>query len=130
MRFKDTKLWTWHIIAAAAILLLLGFHMLMMHLNALLGLEAYNPASEDPLFWENVIHRGQQFAFAVVYILLLAAALYHGLYGLRNILFEMDPSERLKKTISIVLMVIGFVFLVIGSWAAIAARTAALAAGL
>ncbi len=28
------------------------------------------------------------------YVILLGAALFHGLYGLRNILFELDPADR------------------------------------
>ena len=33
----------------------------------------------------------------ITYILLLGAALYHGLYGLRTILFELTLSRALEK---------------------------------
>jgi succinate dehydrogenase hydrophobic anchor subunit len=58
-------------------------------------------------------------------VVLLGAALFHGLYGLRNILVELNPAAWLKKTISVVLLLLGLGLFVYGSWAAVAARALA-----
>jgi succinate dehydrogenase / fumarate reductase membrane anchor subunit len=113
---RDQKLWTWHLAAGAIILLLLGLHMAIMHLDALLGI--FNPAGGHPIDWANVVARGQSLAFTVTYILLLGAALFHGLYGLRNILFELDPAPPLKKALSWVLILVGVGLFIFGTWAA------------
>jgi len=113
---RDQKLWTWHLAAGAIILVLLGLHMTIMHLDALLGI--FNPAGGHPIDWANVVARGQSLAFTLTYILLLGAALFHGLYGLRNILFELDPALPLKKALSWVLLLVGVGLFIFGTWAA------------
>lgn len=113
---RDQKLWTWHLAAGAIILFLLGLHMAIMHLDALLGV--FNPAGGHPIDWANVVARGQSLAFTLTYILLLGAALFHGLYGLRNILFELNPAPPLKKALSWVLVLVGVGLFIFGTWAA------------
>ncbi len=120
MSVNNTRLWTWHILAGLIILVLLGMHMVGMHLNDVLHLESFNPAGENPVDWANVIARAQETGTVFVYILLLATALYHGLYGLRNILLELSPSEIMTEFINKFLLVAGIVLFVFGSWAAIA----------
>lgn len=126
---RERSLWTLHIAAGLAVLVLLGLHMAVMHLTAVLGLSSMNPAGHDPLAWENVVHRGQQILITLSYLLLLGVALYHGLYGLRNILFELTASAEYRRFLSIALLVVGVGMFVLGSWAALAARATALAAG-
>ena len=113
---RDHKLWTWHIAAGLLILLLLGLHMAIMHLDALLGI--FNPHGGHPIDWQNVVARSQSLFFTLTYVLLLGAALFHGLYGLRNILFELDPAAPLKRSIHWVLVLVGLVLFVVGTWAA------------
>lgn len=113
---SDHKLWTWHLASAVVILVLLGLHMAIMHLETLLGI--FNPAGGHPIDWANVVARSRSLFFAVTYTLLLAAALFHGLYGLRNILCELFPARALQRALSTVLMLLGFSLLVLGSWAA------------
>ena len=113
---RDQKLWTWHLAAGVIILFLLGLHMAIMHLDALLGV--FNPAGGHPIDWANVVARGQSLAFTLTYILLLGAALFHGLYGLRNILFELNPAPPLKKALSWVLVLVGVGLFIFGTWAA------------
>ena len=113
---RDQKLWTWHLAAGAIILFLLGLHMAIMHLDALLGI--FNPAGGHPIDWANVVARGQSLAFTLTYVLLLGAALFHGLYGLRNILFELDPAPPFKKALSWVLILVGVGLFIFGTWAA------------
>ncbi len=117
---RDQKLWTWHLAAGVVILFLLGMHMTVMHLNVTVPLKGLNPAGGHPIDWANVVARGRSAAFMVSYIFLLGAALFHGLYGLRNILFELNPTSWLKRGVSIVLLLCGLALFVYGTWAAIA----------
>jgi len=114
---RDQKLWTWHVLAGVVILVLLGLHMVIMHLDTIVGV--LNPAGGSPVDWGNVVARAQSAFFAVTYVLLLGAALFHGLYGLRNIVFELNPSAGLKRFIGAVLLLVGLSLFVYGSWAAI-----------
>ena len=120
---RDQKLWTWHILAGGVILVLLGLHMAIMHLDALLGI--FNPAGGHPIDWANVAARGKAVFFPVTYVLLLGAALFHGLYGLRNILFELNPAPLLKRVVGAVLLLAGLGLFVLGTWAAVASHTLA-----
>lgn len=113
---RDQKLWTWHLVAGVVILLLLGLHMAIMHLDTLVGI--FNPAGGHPIDWANVAARAESLFFAVTYVLLLGAALFHGLYGLRNILFELNPGRPAQKIMSWVLMVLGLTLFVLGTWSA------------
>ncbi len=58
--------------------------------------------------------------FAVTYVILLGAALFHGLYGLRNILLELNPGRRLRRTINLGLSAVGLALFAFGTWAALA----------
>ena len=95
---RDQRLWTWHIGAGAVILVLLGLHMTVMHLDAVV--RVFNPQPGEPIAWANVVARGKSAFFLVTYVLLLGAALFHGFYGLRNILFELNPARRPKKALN------------------------------
>ncbi len=113
---RDQRWWTWHITAGIAVLVLLGAHMAVMHLDAILGV--FNVHGTEAIDWVNVAARGQRAMYAVTYTVLLAAALFHGFYGLRNIVFELNPGPRLKPVISGTLAVIGTGLFGIGTWAA------------
>ena len=117
---RDQKLWTWHLAAGAVILVFLGLHMTIMHLDKVVSVASLNPAGGHPIDWNNVVARGKSVLFPLTYVVLLGAALFHGLYGVRNILFELDPARWLKRTISAVLLLVGVGLFVVGTWAAIA----------
>ena len=120
---RDQRLWTWHVLAGLVILVFLGLHMAIMHLDALLGL--FNPAGDHPIAWENVVARAKQGFFTLSYIVLLGAALFHGLYGLRNILFELGPGAGVRKGVNAGLTLVGLVMFAFGAWAAWAASALA-----
>jgi succinate dehydrogenase hydrophobic anchor subunit len=63
--------------------------------------------------------------FPVTYVLLLGTALFHGLYGLRNILFELNPKAPLRSLLSVALIVAGVGLFVLGTWSALASFTLA-----
>jgi succinate dehydrogenase hydrophobic anchor subunit len=120
---RETKLWVWHMLAGGAILVLGGLHMVIMHMDGLLGF--FNPASETAVDWANVVHRAQQVFFAVTYVLLLIITLFHGFYGLRNILLETVWGARHRGGITGTLWVLGILLFGYGTYAAIAAMSIA-----
>ena len=117
---RETKFWTWHIVSAGVILILLTIHMFTMHLDDLVGW--LNPAGGEAIAWANVLARSRMTLFTVTYVLLLAAALYHGFYGLRVMLFELSLGPALRRTINVTLWAAGVGLFALGSAAAIAAR--------
>ena len=113
---RDQRLWTWHLLAGLVIFVLLGLHMAIMHLDTLLGW--FNPEGLRPIAWESVLQRARMGFFTVSYVVLLGAALFHGLYGLRNILFELGLARGTKGLVSVVLALGGAGLFVFGAWAA------------
>ena len=124
---RETKYWTWHMAAGAVILVLLGLHMLIMHVGGITHLFA--PYGGEPVSKENSLFRDGTMFFTVTYILLLAVALYHGLYGLRTILFELTLKPAVEKTVTWVLLLLGLGLFGLGAWAAVGAHALAIAAG-
>lgn len=114
---RETKYWTWHILAGMIILVLLGIHMITMHLDAILGW--FNPSGGEAIDWDNVIARAKLIIYAIVYIALLVVALYHGLYGFRTILFELGPKQGTQRFINILFLVVGICLFALGSWVTI-----------
>jgi succinate dehydrogenase / fumarate reductase membrane anchor subunit len=120
---RDRTLWTWHIAAGVVILVLLGLHMAIMHLDQSLGI--FGVEGAEPIEWESVAARAGSLFFTVTYVLLLGAALYHGFYGFRNILLELNPGAGLRRLIDVGLAALGLVLFAFGTWAALAAPGAA-----
>ena len=102
--------------AGVVILFLLGLHMAVMHLDSLLGI--FNPEGGHPIDWSNVSARSKEAFFSITYVVLLGTALFHGFYGLRNILFELGPGPRVRATLSWTLTLLGLGLFTLGSWAA------------
>ena len=124
---RDRTLWTWHIGAGLVILVLLGLHMVIMHLNATLGF--FGAEGAEPTEWASVAARAGSLFFTLTYVLLLGAALYHGFYGFRNILLELNPGRALRQVINVGLTLVGVALFVFGTWAALAAPGAATIGG-
>ncbi len=121
---RETKYWTWHMAAGVVIFFLLGLHMLIMHLGGTTHLFA--PHGGEAISQDNSLFRDGWLFFTVTYILLLGVALYHGLYGLRTILFELTLKPAAEKAISFVLVVVGLGLFGLGTWAAIAVHAIAI----
>ena len=113
---RNQRLWTWRIAAGAVILVLLGLHMTVMHLDTFV--RVFNATAEEPIAWSNVFARAQSTFFLVSYVLLLGAALFHGFYGLRPIVFELSPRDGVKKAVNGVLVAAGGALFLFGTWAA------------
>ena len=114
---RESKLWFWHILSAVVILVLLCVHMGIMHLGEILG--AIGIGSGHAIASEAVFHRSTQSIFMVTYILLLGAALFHGLYGLRSMLFELSLSKASEKAVGVLCAVAGAGLFIYGSYAAV-----------
>ncbi|MBZ5515486.1 MAG: hypothetical protein LAN62_11745 [Acidobacteriia bacterium] len=114
---RETKYWTWHMAAGVVIFFLLGLHMLIMHLGGTTHLFA--PFGGEAVSKVNSVFRDGRLFFTVTYILLLGVALYHGLYGLRTILFELTLKPIVEKLVTFVFVVLGLGLFGLGTWAAI-----------
>ncbi len=125
---NGTKYWTWHMAAGVVILFVLGLHMCIMHIGVAGTVFSAN-AHEEAISKVNSLFRDRQLFFTITYILLLAVALYHGLYGLRTILFELTLQPAVEKAVTIFLLVVGIGLFGLGAWAAFAAHGLALAGG-
>jgi succinate dehydrogenase hydrophobic anchor subunit len=117
---RDRTLWTWHICAGAVILVFLSLHMTIMHLGGA-SPTGLNPFGGEPASWQNVAARARSLFFTVTYVVMLGAALYHGLFGLRGILLELNPGTGLRKAINVGLSTLGLALFAFGAWVAITA---------
>lgn len=114
---RDQALWPWHLIAGAFLAFLAGSHMIVMHLDSIVGW--MNPAGGSAVDWANVAARSKDAAMMVGYILFLAAGLFHAFYGLRNILFELNPGRGMKQFLTAVFVVGGLGLFALGTWAVV-----------
>ncbi|MBN2321548.1 MAG: hypothetical protein JXR49_20895 [Acidobacteria bacterium] len=114
---RESRLWFWHILSAVVILVLLGVHMGTMHLGELL--HRIGIGTGDPVDSSQVFERSRQAVYMVTYILLLGTGLFHGMYGLRSMFFELSLSKSLEKTIGGVLAVAGVGLFLYGSYVAV-----------
>jgi succinate dehydrogenase / fumarate reductase membrane anchor subunit len=122
---NGTKYWTWHMAAGVALLFLLGLHMLIMHMGG--TAHWFAPYGAEPVSMKNSLFRDGKLFFTVTYIFLLGVALYHGLYGLRTMLFELTLKPAAEKAITVVLLLVGIGLFGLGTWAAVAVHGIALA---
>jgi succinate dehydrogenase hydrophobic anchor subunit len=114
---RESKLWFWHLLSAAAILVLLGVHMGIMHLSAVA--KVLGIGSGDPIQSAEVFRRSRQLLFSITYILLLGAALFHGLYGLRSMLFELSFPKNIEKMIGGLCTLAGIALFFYGGYVAV-----------
>ncbi|MBN1829786.1 MAG: hypothetical protein JW884_11660 [Deltaproteobacteria bacterium] len=117
---NKTASWFWFIAAGVAVFIIGGLHMAVIHLDGIAGI--FNPAGGSSLAWENVSGRNGSLVFAVSYVILLGAALYHGLYGLYNIVSELGISEKANGLLKKALLAAGVALFTVGAYAAFAAR--------
>lgn len=109
---RESRLWAFHLICGAGLLVLLSLHMGLMHYAGILAHLGW--AREPALAFSSVAERGRGAAGAAMYVLLLGFALYHGLYGLRGVLGEVWGTPRAVRTINVGVVIFGLVVLVYG----------------
>lgn len=113
-----TRLQLVHMLAGVVIAVLLGIHMVVLHLNDILRF--FGGGTADPTSWAAMIARSRETMWAGIYIAMLAFILYHALYGLRGIILEMTPSATANRTITWVFIIIGVATFIWGSYVPIA----------
>ena len=115
---RTTRLHLLHMFSGAVIAVLLGIHMVILHLDAVLGF--FGVDSANPTSWGAMIERASQGIWVGIYIALLAFVLYHAFYGLRGIILELSPSVRTGRIITRVLIIVGIITFIWGSYVPIA----------
>ncbi|MBK9209022.1 MAG: hypothetical protein IPL71_12250 [Anaerolineales bacterium] len=109
---RETRLWSWHLLVIPIIIVLLGAHFAVMHYAPVF----YGVSVEEARNFETMIERGRSVAQLVLYILLLAAGLYHGLYGLRGIIRELPLTPALGKIVDISVIGFGLFIFALGTY--------------
>jgi len=115
---RNTYLWFVQLVTGVLIAVLLSIHMVLMHLDAILGFFGINV--NDPTSWHSMIQRSNQAIWASLYIALLVVVLYHALNGLRNIILELTPSVRTERIVTWAIIVFGIIVFVWSSYVPIA----------
>jgi succinate dehydrogenase hydrophobic anchor subunit len=116
---RNTYLQFTQFITGILIAVLLGIHMVNMHLDAILGFLGIKSIfgidiAHDPTVFKLMIARAQTITFAAIYIALLIFTLYHAFNGLRNIVLEITPSPRTERVVTGIIIFIGVILLVLG----------------
>ncbi len=109
---RETRLWSLHILVLPIIAVLLGMHFAIMHYAPVF----YGMSVEEARSFDVMIERGKSVAQLVLYILLLAAGLYHGLYGLRGILRELPLTPALVKVVDWGVLLLGLFIFGLGTY--------------
>ncbi len=109
---KESRFWFLFLLAGLGLFLLLGYHIVFIHI-----LGNY----EANISFQSVAARSVSPAYAVFYLLFLLFALYHGFYGLRTILLEVEALARHHRTVTGILVILGVGLFVYGTWALFAA---------
>lgn len=109
---RETRLWSLHLLAIPFIAVLLGAHFAVQHYAPVF----YGMSVEEARSFETMIERGRSVAQFVVYILLLAAGLYHGLYGTRGIIRELPLSPALAKVVDWGILLTGIAIFSLGAY--------------
>ena len=109
---RESTLWLFHLLAGAVLLTVLGIHYGVMHLSTLFGID-----HATVLSFSSVSGRSGMLFYLAVYLVLLPAGLYHGLYGLRSLIFELSfIGPVLRQWISRILVLSGFGFFIFGAY--------------
>jgi len=109
---RETRLWSLHLLAIPIIFVLLGMHFAVMHYAPVF----YGMSIEEARSFEVMIERGRSVAQLVLYILLLAASLYHGLYGVRGIIRELPLTPALSKAVDFGILLFGLFIFALGTY--------------
>ena len=109
---RETRLWSLHILVLPIIAVLLGMHFAVMHYAPVF----YGMSVEEAREFGTMIERGKSITQLVLYILLLAAGLYHGMYGVRGIIRELPLTPALAKIVDIGIVSFGLFIFALGTY--------------
>jgi len=126
---KESRLWFWHLISGLALILLLGVHTVIQHFDSILTWLGFIPQAAwqsgghlvgSLNFQHAVLPRMQSVSMTAVYLLLVVFGLFHGLYGLRSMIFELKFSAKAKQVVGVVILIIGIAAAVYGVYTVLA----------
>lgn len=103
---EGAGLWLYKIVAGVFIVVLLGVHFVVNHLVAPEGLLTY----------QEVVRYYTHPIVPIMEIIFLAFVVSHALVGLRSILLDLNPSDKILKIVDRVFIVAGIGFIVYGTW--------------
>src|SRR6266542_2686481 len=109
---RETRLWTLHLLVIPISVVLLGLHFAIMHYAPVF----YGTSVDEARSFAVMIERGRSLAQFVLYILLLAAGLYHGLYVLRGIIRELPLTPALAKAVDVGIVLFGLLIFGFGTY--------------
>ncbi len=109
---RETRKWSLHILVIPLIAVLLGMHLALMHSAPVF----YGMSVDKAREYSTMIERGKSVAQFVIYILLLVAGLYHGLYGLRGILRELPLTPTMIKVVDVGIFLFGLLIFALGTY--------------
>ena len=115
---RNTYLQFAQLVTGIVIAILLAIHMVIQHLDNIMlffGFDFRHATS-----WTSMIGRAKQGIWAFIYIALLVFTLYHACNGIRNIVLELNPSPRAERTATVIIIIVGVIFLILGIWAPLA----------
>jgi len=113
---KDSIRWIIHITCGGILIVLLGLHMGAMHLPDIFKFFYPFPEGSDPVEWSAVISRAKDVTTYALYMIFLPVALYHGLYGLWNVIAEALSSRKLDKIVGWVIVLAGIALYIYGAY--------------
>ncbi len=112
------RFWILHYISGGIIFILLLSHIFMMHFYKFL---LRFMQGKEPLEWEAVVERARNVTLTSLYVFFLFFALFHGLYGLKNILIETNFGKKFEREITFLFLIIGFLVFAFGTFTTIKA---------
>ncbi len=110
---REVYLWILQLVTAVVVFFLLATHMVLMHLKEILNF--FHIDIGEPTSWTSMIQRASSGYWLAFYIIFLILVLYHGLYGLRNILIELTPAW--SRQVNGLVIALGVVAVVLGIYA-------------
>ncbi|MBI9047222.1 MAG: hypothetical protein JEZ06_22235 [Anaerolineaceae bacterium] len=106
---ENSILWLFKILSGLLIVVLMTLHFIVNHLIYPQGLLNY---ADVITYYSNIL-------IPIIEIIFLALVVTHSLTGLRGILLDLNPNERITRWINWVLSVFGIIAFSYGAWLAI-----------
>lgn len=103
---EGTLLWLFKIFAGLLIVVLLGVHFVVNHLVAPEGLLSY---ADVVRYYDNPV-------IPIMEIFFLVFVIAHALVGLRSILLDLNPSDRVLRVLDGLFWLVGVVSSAYGIW--------------
>jgi succinate dehydrogenase hydrophobic anchor subunit len=117
-RMKESTLWFLFIVMALVMMIAIPIHL---HNFSTLLRSLGAPGYEQALSWEFVRARAKDLFYTITYTALLGAATYHGMYGVRSIVFELTLTRTYERLVTIICLIAGTGLFAFGTYAAVTA---------